>query len=203
MIWLGGGVAVLSILILKFLPVPFAWLALLWAATAAAGIVLARSRYLKLACVSGMSVLVSLAVAETVLAFLAVAPPERRVTPFYYVPDPVLGWRLRPGLVSRDVERIDGKLFYDVTYTIDAAGRRVSLRTAASAPRGASCSSGARRPSARECPTTQPFPIEPASCPADDSRSPTSPRPGTGRSTCWRCWSVARFGSGLPAGPPT
>jgi hypothetical protein len=52
-------------------------------------------------------------------------PPQRRVTPFYYENDPVLGWRLKPG-VYKDVETIEGHLVHDVTYHIGADHRRPS-----------------------------------------------------------------------------
>lgn len=50
-------------------------------------------------------------------------PPQRTVTPFYYENDPVLGWRLKPG-VYKDVETIDGRLVHDVTYHIGGDHRR-------------------------------------------------------------------------------
>jgi hypothetical protein len=50
-------------------------------------------------------------------------PPQRTVTPFYYENDPILGWRLKPG-VYRDLETIDGRIVHDVTYHIDADNRR-------------------------------------------------------------------------------
>ena len=50
-------------------------------------------------------------------------PPQRTVTPFYYENDPILGWRLKPG-VYRDLETIDGRIVHDVTYHIGADHRR-------------------------------------------------------------------------------
>src|SRR5262249_49780667 len=79
-----------------------------------------------------LGVVIGLLIVEAGAWFLRPPPPpQRSVTPFYYEDDPVLGWRLKPG-VFRDVETIDGRLVHDVTYHIGDDHRRLT-------PAGSGC----------------------------------------------------------------
>jgi hypothetical protein len=45
---------------------------------------------------------------------------------FFSMPDPILGYRPRPGVAAQAIRKVRGKLSYDVTYTIGANGLRIS-----------------------------------------------------------------------------
>jgi len=58
---------------------------------------------------------------------------ETRVDPEYYQAHPVLGWAPKPGISARAWKRVAGEPVYDVQYSIDALGRRVTPGAAADA----------------------------------------------------------------------
>lgn len=64
--------------------------------------------------------------AEVSFAILLERSPEwRSENPGLYTPDEVLGYRPRPGAKVEARQWRDGEAVYDVTYTIDANGRRI------------------------------------------------------------------------------
>jgi len=117
--------AVISVAALKLLPVPFAWIGLLWCGVLVAGSVAAASPSLKALGVAGATVCLTSAVAEVVLA--SRLPPEltRFQVPRLSQPDPALGWRLVSPLASRNTVLAGERTVYDVVYTVES-GRRVA-----------------------------------------------------------------------------
>jgi hypothetical protein len=79
---------------------------------------------LRLAVVAIASLAVAIALAEPIV----VVPPQVRadVMPPLDRQDSLLGWRPNPSQVSRGTARIGGEVIYDVQYSIDQAGHRVS-----------------------------------------------------------------------------
>jgi hypothetical protein len=51
---------------------------------------------------------------------------ETWIDPEYYQAHPVLGWTAKPGIKTRAWKRVAGESVYDVQYSIDALGRRVT-----------------------------------------------------------------------------
>ena len=137
-----GPIAVLagiaSLATLKFLPAPFVWIAGIWTIGGIIALILAPRTVWKFGALLATAVVVAVGLAET---FLWIRPiegkPKREATPRYNEPDSVLGWRLKAGVVSRELERSRGKLLYSVTYTMDAAGHRLAPRD--DGPRAQGC----------------------------------------------------------------
>lgn len=118
----------LTPVILHRLPVPFVWIAALWAVALAAGAWSVRTQALRLALVNLAAVALALGGFETYL-WLTSPPPdasEVRYSRDYFVPHPVLGYGPRKGVVTEAVKRHQGELVYRVTYTIDPNGLRVT-----------------------------------------------------------------------------
>ncbi len=115
--------AVLSAAALKTVPLPWFWLSLIWAA---AGLMIAAlsPRRLQLTIVTVFSLWIALALAE----LLVDLPPQVHadVIPPLDRYDAVLGWRPTPSQVSRGIATLDGEVLFDVSYSIDAAGHRIS-----------------------------------------------------------------------------
>ena len=66
----------------------------------------------------------TLAVAEAYFSFEETEPPTH--APEYIKNDPVLGWSPREGIRTRATKFFHGRSLYDVTYTIDSNGLRIS-----------------------------------------------------------------------------
>ncbi len=121
-----GVLLAVSLAALKVLPAPFVWISLLWglglcamAARNPAGL----SRHLMF---GAGGVMLAFGAAEAALAATAPVPVLLELNPRYDLPDSLLGWRLRPGVVAHGIERVGDSTIYDVTYTVDSAGRRVA-----------------------------------------------------------------------------
>jgi hypothetical protein len=113
----------LALLSLKFLPVPFAWIGISLAVVAFG----CAPHVTRAFCVP-MLVAASASFAFGLAEFMM--PPVIRATleqqPTLEQKDPLLGWTLVPSQVTRSVARVGDEVIYDVTYTTDASGRRVS-----------------------------------------------------------------------------
>lgn len=116
-----SGAALLSVVALEFLPVPFLWIGLVWG-VAALVVAAAAPRTLKLPIVLAACVPFAFALGELMF------PPvvDRTLSPLPFREDALLGWRLKPSQVSRALAKADGELIYDVTYSTDPAGLRVA-----------------------------------------------------------------------------
>jgi hypothetical protein len=113
----------LALLSLKFLPVPFAWIGISLAVVAFG----CAPHVTRAFCVP-MLVAASASLAFGLAEFMM--PPVIRATleqqPTLEQKDPLLGWTLVPSQATRSVARVGDEVIYDVTYTTDASGRRVS-----------------------------------------------------------------------------
>jgi hypothetical protein len=113
--------ACLSAVALAFLPVPFSWIGLSWAL---AGLVLAAlaPRVLRLPLTLAACVPFALGLGDLMF------PPivERTELPSPFREDPLLGWTLNPSNVTHAPARVEGELIFDVAYSTDPAGFRVS-----------------------------------------------------------------------------
>jgi hypothetical protein len=133
----GVAAILVSAATLKFLVVPFAWLGLGWAA--ALGTMALRTHRPRRKVVGVLLATLSGAVGagEVGLGFRRAADVTATVEPRYLEPDSLLGWRLIPSHVARAIETRHDTVLYDVRYTVDSAGRRVSPPGPATA--GGSC----------------------------------------------------------------
>lgn len=113
--------ATCSAVALQFASVPFLWIGLSWAV---ASLVVAgfAPRTLKLPLILVACLPVAFGVGELVF------PPvvDRTVSPFPFRADALLGWRLMPSQVSHAKAISGEELIYDVDYSTDAAGLRIS-----------------------------------------------------------------------------
>src|SRR5206468_1143115 len=112
-----------SAVTLKFVPLPWFWIGLVVsAASFAMAVVLPQS--IKLAVVVTGSLPIAVSMAELVVA----APPRmiRTIVPSLDQRDSLVGWRPVPSQVSRATATADGKTVYDVVYSIDQTGHRLS-----------------------------------------------------------------------------
>ena len=115
---------IVPIVTLKFLPIPFCWIGLIWGITALA-IAPRATSLMQFLLLIAASVSVALASGE---AFLAVTGPPKIVDEM--VPaekaDPLLGWKPEPRQVYHATKKGGDALIYDVSYSIDPAGHRIS-----------------------------------------------------------------------------
>jgi hypothetical protein len=126
--------AVISVLALKYFPIPYLWIFLSWSAvlffTAATG------RVRRPLWFNGAFLLIGLAVSE--YYFWTLRPEafrERRVdqgtyTERIFVPHEELGWAPRPGSAASQQTSYRGERLYDATYTIGPNGLRISSPSA-------------------------------------------------------------------------
>lgn len=122
--------AVGSALVLKWLPVPFAWIAFAWGALVLRAAAALPQRSSIFAITVG-SVALGIGVAELYFAYTLPPDVQRRTVPALFREDALLGWKLRPSQVVRAIATLPGKTVYDVTYTIDASGHRLTPPLAA------------------------------------------------------------------------
>jgi hypothetical protein len=110
--------------------VPFAWAGFAWAAVAALWAILARRRWARLVLVNLALLFAVVASAELVLRSQAGrrGGGERRLETSHDVvaADPVFGWAPYGPTVRHARLTVDGREVYDVDYTFDADGRRVT-----------------------------------------------------------------------------
>src|SRR5262245_22620704 len=124
---LGGAIGV-SALVLKLFPIPFLWIGFTWAVTGLAIAIRAPSP-VQPPLVVAASASFAVALGEVLFAVTESSPPQLDLTtvPFLNKPDPLLGWKLEPSQVSQATGKvIGGALIYDVVYSIDSMGRRIS-----------------------------------------------------------------------------
>lgn len=120
-----AGAICLSLFALKFLPIPFLWVGIVWAIAGGVTTALApRTAWFPLVTLSALS----LALASSELYFGVTNPKEvnRVLDPSFNQKDAVLGWKPKPLQVTHAVARAGSTLIYDVIYSTDAAGRRIA-----------------------------------------------------------------------------
>jgi len=124
-----------SAIALRYAPLPFFWLGLIW--TVAAIVIAARAtplwQYLLL---TAASIPVAVALGEAYFAFTGAPEIVHDTIPVLDVPDPLLGWKPAPGRSAHATETAAGIQIYDVTYSIDGAGHRISPPTGQGPVRG-------------------------------------------------------------------
>ena len=116
---------IVSVVALKFFPIPFCWIGLIWGGIGFA-IATRATSLMQFPLVIAASVSLALALGE---AFFAVTgPPEifNETVPVLDKLDPLLGWKPEPRQVYRATEKVGGVRIYDVSYSIDPAGHRIS-----------------------------------------------------------------------------
>lgn len=120
-----GAVAGFSAIALKFLSIPFLWIGLTWAIAGFAVAALAP-QLVKLSITLAAALPLAIGLGE--LTVWITSPPE---VIYYDDPSPneedaVLGWRLKPSQVSHATADVSGIRIYDVSYSTDATGHRIS-----------------------------------------------------------------------------
>jgi len=127
------GALVVSACALRFSALPWFWVGL---AVSSAAFVIATGlpESLKLATTVVGSLPIALALAEMVVT----GPPEvvKKTVPQLDQRDSLLGWRPGPSVVSRATATVNGETVYDVVYSIDQTGHRVSPPERATEPEG-------------------------------------------------------------------
>lgn len=111
---------------LEWLPVPYVWIGIAFAAAAIAGAWQLRGGWLGAPLLSLAAAALALALGEAALAWLEQRDPIQHVTEGYELDysDDVLGTAPLPGTRARSRKSHDGEVIYDITYTYDAAGLR-------------------------------------------------------------------------------
>ena len=118
-------VAILSLIIVKFVPGPYRWVGALWSILGfAAAMRLARWKQTILLTFASFCIAVS--VSELLAGFLLQPKALVSIEPPYIQLDQDLGWRNATGVVTNVAKEIGGENIYSAKYTIDAAGRRIS-----------------------------------------------------------------------------
>jgi hypothetical protein len=114
----------LSAMCLKFAPMPFAWLEMLWALVFLVGTGKLTSNWARIVLFNAALIAVLLAPTEI---YMTSHEREHPVFSFpYYTADDVLGVVPVKNVHAHSTEFRHGKLVYDVTYTTDANGLRVA-----------------------------------------------------------------------------
>jgi len=113
-----------TVIVLKFLPLPFAWIGVGWSIAAFAVVPRLRGRAQQPVLMLGA---VALAVGLAEIWFNFSLPPEveRHSDPSINRYDALLGWAPKASQVVHVTESAAGQTIYDVHYSIDANGRRV------------------------------------------------------------------------------
>lgn len=114
----------LTIICLKFLPIPFVWVLWAWTLVFLNGFLFLKMGFVRVAMFNAAIIVAVLAIAESYCAFR----PDLRPTYSepYMVSDDILGTVPIKGTHARSTEFGYGLPIYDVTYTIDANGLRVA-----------------------------------------------------------------------------
>jgi hypothetical protein len=138
---LGGGLLAVGVLVafLKFVPAPFIWIWLVWGALGIAGTAISRGQSGKMVCLFVAAICLSLGAFEGWLWITDPGHPPKTIEysparPF--IPDPILGWRLVPGQITHATSRAGRTLIYDVVYTVNASGQRVTPPVVTREPQG-------------------------------------------------------------------
>jgi hypothetical protein len=114
----------LSVLSLKVLPMPFLWLDLVWTAGFFAGIFCLEDAWLRAILFNFSVVAAILAAGEAYFSLKQSAAPV--YSEGYRVEDPILGYAPAKGIQAHSARALPEGLLYNVTYTIDSTGLRVS-----------------------------------------------------------------------------
>jgi len=114
---------VVCAVVLKYFELPWFWVGLTLASSSFA-IAAAVPTSFRFSVVVIGSVPIAVSIAELVVA----APPvvSKSLFPQLDLRDALLGWRPAASQVSREIATADGELIYDVTYSIDQSGHRIS-----------------------------------------------------------------------------
>jgi hypothetical protein len=112
--------------VMAYLPVPFLWIALLWATVFCVLAVRRQPVWRRVVWINLAAVLVVLGLAETYFHFRETERMAVSITEGYYADHQVLGYCPVPGRESRAIKYHGSKLVYDVRYRIDSRGLRVS-----------------------------------------------------------------------------
>jgi hypothetical protein len=123
-----GGIilmAAASVVFLKWAPLPFAWIAFMWGAAAFAAIPW-MAGWVRTPLSTLGAIAVALGIAEAWFAYSLPHEVKRELSPALNQVDPVLGWAPKPSQVVHAKATADGRTLYDVRYSIDAAGHRIS-----------------------------------------------------------------------------
>lgn len=113
-----------TIILLKFAPWSFGWSAALWTVVA---LHLAHVMGGRWQAIGILAACVPLTFFVGELVVTVITPTaEETITPKKDRGDGVLGWRHVENQSVRVIRKLDGAVLYDVTYTIDGSGRRIS-----------------------------------------------------------------------------
>ena len=119
---------VASVIALLYLPLPFAWIFLLWAVALA--VVAAITSVGRALSINVAAVFLALTIFEGYLWLSGSHHSDIRkvseIAPPLYEPHETLGWALNPGIVARHEVSIDDEPAYGATYTIGLNGLRIS-----------------------------------------------------------------------------
>jgi hypothetical protein len=118
------GVIGATVVALKFFPLPFAWIGLLWS-VAAFSVVPGLRAWARQPVLMLGSVALALGLAEIWFSFTLPPEVERISEPSLNRPDDVLGWSPKASQIVHVTESAAGQQIYDVRYSIDANGHRV------------------------------------------------------------------------------
>lgn len=118
---------VISGICLKAHAAPFVWFWLAWAVMLFGLVFRVRGSWPRALIFNASVGATTLAAGEAYFSFEERENPTH--SPEYRVKDPGLGWALAKGVQTRARRQRHGRLLYDVTYTIDADGLRVSPAT--------------------------------------------------------------------------
>ncbi len=118
-----AGVSV--VLILKWVPLPFAWIA--WLLGAAIFIAIPRLAIWMRTPLSTLgAIAISLGAAEVWFAYSLPPEVDRQLSPPMNQVDSILGWAPRPSQSVRAKATAGGRTLYDVRYSIDTSGHRIT-----------------------------------------------------------------------------
>ena len=127
--------AAASVPILRWMPLPFAWIGLMWGVAAFAAIPRLAVGMRTLLSTLG-AVAIALAAAEVWFAYSLPREIDRQWSPPLFHVDPVLGWAPMPSQVVHAKAAVDGQMLYHVRYSIDATGHRITAPVQSATVRG-------------------------------------------------------------------
>ena len=130
LVTLGGSIVILHYIYKD----AFVYLALLWLAACVGVMCVAKSEWLRLGALYTGTVILTVGGYEAYLGGWFSKPLPQLVTPFYshsgyFQTHPLLGYAPQRACQTRATKYYDNKTVYDVTYTIDAHGWRMTPRT--------------------------------------------------------------------------
>ena len=135
--WLATACALASLAAAYLVVQSGLWIGLFWLGFCAAGVLAPGARARRLACLNAGFLLLVFVAAELVFARGPELRSEGSALEGYTIPHDVLGYAPAPGHETTLRVTGDGEVVYDVTYTIDAQGLRISPPS--TAPDGGPC----------------------------------------------------------------